>query len=292
MSQEEPTYGELLVEAFNVKVPIPGLGGMPLNWLGLATFGVLGLVNPGFWLVGAALETVLLFGLAQSPRFRSFVKGKRLVAAKEAVKSSWSDRAEQVLEDLPDDAGVRYRSLVARCERVADISRREDYAGFVGSMAEEGLERLQRIFLGLLQTQAALETELDKDRIEPLKMELDAKVRDLESQSGGDPRIIRSLESTIDLLRRRITNLEGATSNVAYIKSELRRIEHQAELLIEEAALARSPDQLAGKIDAVTATFDETAEWMRTHKDLVGDAEVELEAPRRIPPSVRQGVKR
>lgn len=291
MSQPEPTYRELLGEAFNVKVPVPLLGRVPLNWLGLGVFGVLGLVNPGFWAVGAALEVALVFGLAQHPRFRNYVKGRRIQLAKQANKISWREQAELALQELPDPDVARYRHLDARCQRVRDLSSDDDAEGMIGTVAEDGLERLQRIFLRLLQSQTAIEQQIDRDSAQALRVELDAKVRELESYEGGDPRIVKSMESTVAILRRRLTNLEGADANVRYIQNELRRIEHQAELLIEEAALARGPEELASRIDAVTATFDETHAWMQSNKDLLGDIDEELDAPVRIPPSLREGAK-
>jgi hypothetical protein len=289
VTDREPNYRELLGEAFNVKVPIPLLGGVPLNWLGLGVFGVLGLINPGFWAVGAALELALLFGLAQHPRFRNYVKGRRIQLAKQADASSWREQAEVALRALPDVDVARYRELVSRCERVAQISAADDE--LLGTMAEDGLERLQRIFLRLLQSNHALETQIDRESSEALRRELDDKVRQLEGYEGGDPRITKSMESTIDILRRRLINLDGADANVLYIQNELRRIEHQAELLIEEAALARGPDELASRIDAVTATFDETQAWMRSNHELLGEVERELDTPVRVPPELRQGVK-
>src|SRR5690606_20451189 len=50
--------------------------GMPIppNWFGIAAFAMLGgFVNPGFWLVGAALEIGYLAALAGNRRFRTVV---------------------------------------------------------------------------------------------------------------------------------------------------------------------------------------------------------------------------
>ena len=85
----ELTYWDFVREAFNARPPIPGLGGVPLNWMALAGFGTLGLLNPGFWLIGAGLEVGFLFLLAQNPRFRNYVRGRRIQAAKQASASRW-----------------------------------------------------------------------------------------------------------------------------------------------------------------------------------------------------------
>jgi len=40
------------------------------NWIGLGAFGLLGLMNPGFWVLGAGLELGYLLTLSTNPRFQ------------------------------------------------------------------------------------------------------------------------------------------------------------------------------------------------------------------------------
>ena len=60
MASEKLSFGDYVKEAFLRRVEVPGLGGMPLNVLVVAAFAVLGLANPGFWFLGAALEGLYL----------------------------------------------------------------------------------------------------------------------------------------------------------------------------------------------------------------------------------------
>ncbi len=46
------------------------------NWIGLAAIGLLGLTNPGFWLVGAGVELAYLLGLATNPRFQRAIAAR------------------------------------------------------------------------------------------------------------------------------------------------------------------------------------------------------------------------
>ena len=57
-------------EAFFVRVPVPALGDLPVNVMAVAAFGILGLANPGFWLLGVAVEAGVLSSLAFNRRFR------------------------------------------------------------------------------------------------------------------------------------------------------------------------------------------------------------------------------
>ena len=48
----KPGFGDYVREAFNAR-PIGMF--VPPNWIGLGLFGLLGIINPGFWLIGAGL---------------------------------------------------------------------------------------------------------------------------------------------------------------------------------------------------------------------------------------------
>ena len=65
-----------LKAAFFLRPGVPGLGGLPINLMGLAGFGIAGFAHPGFWLLGAGLETVYLFVLSTNARFRRVIDGQ------------------------------------------------------------------------------------------------------------------------------------------------------------------------------------------------------------------------
>src|SRR5262249_36813009 len=49
--------------------------GMPIppNWLGLAGFGMLTFINPGFFIIGVGAELAYLLALSTSQRFQNYV---------------------------------------------------------------------------------------------------------------------------------------------------------------------------------------------------------------------------
>ena len=67
-----------LKQAFFATFRMEGLGDVPLNLLGLATFGILGFAHPGFWFLGGTLEAAYLLLATQSPRFRRQVDAGEL----------------------------------------------------------------------------------------------------------------------------------------------------------------------------------------------------------------------
>ena len=69
-------FGSYLAAAFNAR-PF-GMFVAP-NWVGLVAFGLAGLTNPGFWLIGAGVELAYLFGLATNRRFQQVVDRLRII---------------------------------------------------------------------------------------------------------------------------------------------------------------------------------------------------------------------
>jgi len=286
MSEEELTYMDFVKEAFNARPKLKLIGGLPLNLMGMAGFGVLGILNPGFWLVGAGLEIGYLLALSHSPRFRNYVRGRRLQEVKRARARNWRERQQAILETLGEEGKARFQAFVDRIEEAKANRGEEELAGLIGDVADDGLHMLRWIHLKLLASQETLQRQVDPSVRKDLQAELDEFVRRVEALGEkGDARIRHSLEATITILRQRLKNLDDAQNNLTYIDSELRRIEHQAELIIEDAALATDADQLSARIDAVTSTFNETQEWMRLHKELLSEFETGDDDPARPPPN-------
>jgi hypothetical protein len=115
---------------------------------------------------------------------------------------------------------------------------------------------------------------------------LEAEVAALEQELAASPelpeRLKKSKTSLLELKRKRLENFARAAEARQIIEAELQRIEQQVELLREEAAIARSPEVLSTKIDAITGSLDETNSWMRQHEDLLTDLSVDTatEPPR------------
>ena len=269
---DELTYWDFVKEAINVRPKLKALGSLPLNWMALAGVGTLGLLNPGFWFVGAGLELGFVVLMAQNPRFRNYVHGRRIQAAKQASAAQWRQRQQELLARLSPESQERFQAFVGRIEQAMGDRAEDDLSGLIGDVADDGLHRLRWIYLRLLASAEGLNKQVDPNTTKSLQAELDATTKQLLALGPKpDSRIQHSLEQTVDILKQRLKNLEDARNNLVYIESELRRVEHQAELIIEEAALATDADTLSSRIDAVTATFHETQEWMHLHKELLSE---------------------
>jgi hypothetical protein len=66
------------------------------NWVGLAAVGLLGIANPGFWVLGAGLELGYLLLVSTNRRFQRTVEAGRL----SGTRGDWDQRLAQSVARL------------------------------------------------------------------------------------------------------------------------------------------------------------------------------------------------
>lgn len=267
---EQLSYWDYVREAFKRRWPVPGLGHLPLHQLALGAVLVLGIANPGFWLLGAAAEIGYLAWLSGNERFRNLVQGERLAK----VQESWQEKIHHHVQRLDPRSRERYRNLLALCRNILGISDdlETDSLGSFRDIRAQNLNQLLSIYLRLLTSREVL-----RRNVEHLdKKELEAEIRKLaERIERLDPEheaaLVRSLQGTLDIQKKRLDNWERSLTSRQVIEAELQRIERQVELLREEAAVSGGPEVLSTRLDAVTSTMAETTRWMDQHADLFQD---------------------
>jgi len=237
------------------------------NWLGLAAFGLLGLLNPGFWVIGAGLELAYLYILVQSRRFRDHIDS--LSSAKGVDEGR--ARLEALLAHLDRESQVRWRTLSGRCQQVLD-AQPEDRAGLDVQAAE--LTRLLWLYAKLLRTRSMLEGLLREARQkgeDERTLERRAKdlTRSLEEAPSDEMR--RSVEAQIDILTRRAERQAEAQVKLDHVDTDLERIEQQVELLREETLLTSDASTLSRRIDTASSALTETVQWVKEQEDATAD---------------------
>lgn len=262
---------DFLKVAFWRWMPVPGLGNLPINQMGLAAFGLLGVINPGFWLLGGAVELAYLFGLAANPRFQNLVLAER----RQAVSTGKQVQLGHTVEGLRPENRERYERLVAQCQRILGISAslgRGSIEG-VGDLRADNLNQLLGIFLRLLSSHELIEentSQIDARKLEKEIAELEAEL----ARSGeADEALLRSKRATLEIKTKRLENQKRTQTSLAVIAAELQRIEQQVELIREEAVIGGRPDALSAKLDAVSSTMQETSRWMDEHVDVFNKLE-------------------
>jgi hypothetical protein len=239
------------------------------NWVGVAAFGALGLVNPGFWVLGAGLELGYLALLSTNGRFR------RVVESMPAGQSGdeWQQKIAALLGSLDSGARSRYDTLATRCRAILD----QQFQG--GEIPEglqaqrEGLSRLLWMYLRLLVARQTVKGLLQEAGDGP---SLTRRVADLEAQivrKGVSDDLRRSLTSQLDILKQRQSQQSEAELKLEFLDAELVRIQEQVELIREQAALSTDPELLSQRIDQIAATLGGTSQWIRDQQQLSGAME-------------------
>lgn len=266
-AKESLGYLDYLKAAFFRRVPVPLLGPMPANQLGLAVFAVLGIANPGFWFLGAAAELAYLAVLSTSARFHKLVDGERLLAAKE----SYEERVQRAVERLQPRSRERYFRLLEQGKKIlglAEVLEQDDVAS-LRTLRGGGLNQLLWIFLRLLTSREVLADSLGRVDRKALEAEIASLEKRL-AEADAESQLARSLAGTLDIQKRRLENHDRAEQSLLVVDAELERIEQQVVLLREETAVAGKAEILSSRLDAVTSTMAETNRWMEQNAELFG----------------------
>lgn len=262
----KPGFWQYLKAAFNAR---PFGMWIPPNWIGLALFGLLGLMNPGFWVIGAGLELGYLGALVSSGRFQ------RAIAARHSAVSEdqWSGKVEQLVGQLSESDQRRYVALLARCRAILE---QQSHAG---DSIPDGLEsqrtslsRLSWLYLRLLLMRQAIDKVLVDDT-DPGNQRLRSRIGDLQKrladESIGDD-LRRSLTSQLEILEQRMAQRSEGSEKLAFLEAELTRIHEQVELIREQAVLSTDPELLSQRIDEIATTLGGTSQWIRDQQQVYG----------------------
>lgn len=261
-------FGDYLKEAFNWKWRVPLLGKMPLNAIGLGAFAVAGIANPGFWLLGVALEVAYVMGLASSQRFQKVVQGQRLLEQKE----TFEQKMYRNFGRLSAQSKSRYQRLYDSCGRILGITealQEDDLAGMRG-VRSGGLTQLLAIFLRLLTSRELVGDTLS--RIDRRKLEEESQqIEERLGKEAPDSPLRRALQGTLDIQKKRLENFQRAEQSRVLIDAELERIEQHVVLIAEEAATTGgNTEDFSSRLDSVTSALSETNRWLEQNAALFG----------------------
>ncbi len=261
---QKPGFMNYVAAAFNAR-PF-GMFVAP-NWIGLAAMGLLGITNPGFWVLGAGLELGYLLTLATNSRFQRVVAAGPLSEA----RSDWNGRINRLLGRLDEEDKGRYSALAERCASIIELQTHGVTDTPHGiEMQADSLGRLSWMFLRLLVARGTILRVLGESEGDEA---LEQRRRTLEKQAHDEHApadLRRSLEGQMELLGQRIQQRGEADKKLAFIDAELARIEEQVELIREQAALSTDPEILSQRIDEITGTLGETGQWIRDQQKVYG----------------------
>ena len=257
-------------------------GAMPLTQMMLVSFGLAGLFNPGFWLLGLAGIVAFVGGRSSSERFQKLMAAERLAARAGTAE----DRMKAAYERLEPASQARYRALVVVCREILGLGAGAGESGLTDFRAGN-LNQLLSLFLRLLASREAITDTLA--RVDRPQLEAGLETLKARLAAAGDPEgpLARSLRATLEIQEKRVTNLDTATNNLAVVDAELERIEQQVRLVREESAVSRSPEALSARLDAVSRTLGETSRFLDQHAEIFSDLSVTDFETGSVPPLPR-----
>ncbi len=287
MTRPSLTYWDYITEAFGAKPAVPGLGPIPVNKLLVFGVGILGLVNPGFWFAGAALEMGYLWFLSTDGRFQKYCQSLRM----NVVELDKAQRINEMVRTLDKQSTTRLESLnanLSQINRLMDMNS-EGPVQFVKETKQKTISQLPVLFLKLLVTRKLITDSLERTDIDKLKNEIKELTHQLDSPEMSEA-LSKSVRGTIEIQQKRLDNIRRAQDNLRLVEMELNRIENQLQLIREEIALDRSPESVTAGIDRINNTLGETEQWMDTHSEFFNKFQEPemIETPAPLPPMVER----
>lgn len=274
------SFWDYIRAAFNAR-PIGMF--VPPNWIGLGAFGLLGVLNPGFWLLGAGLELAYLYVLSTNARFQNFVNGSQLVAA----RRQWIWKLHSLTASLTPPDQDRFRTLELRCQAILSQQQATDPSVQLDTQSE-GLGRLLWMYLRLLLMRQSIQKIL-RDASSSLRQGGEAlsdrkeRLEKLLENPNLTEELRRSYSGQLEILQQRLQGQKEARDKLAFLDAELMRIEQQVELIREQAVISTDPVAVSQRIDAISATLGNTNQWIREQQQVYGSVEDLLAEPPAIP---------
>lgn len=247
------------------------------NWVGIAAFGLLGVVNPGFWLIGAGAEFAYLFGLATNPRFQRAINARQ----NSGTDLEWKQKQDALIARLADTDQARYVAFAARCRTILDLFQQHDPSGASAETQSENLGRLTWVYLRLLLARRAMARVLKEPSIGETS-ELESRLAQLRKQLG-DPELSdelrRSLSSQAAILEQRVAQRREGREKLDFLEAEITRIQEQVELLREQAALSQDADGMSARLDEITGSLGGASQVITDQQKMFGSLDDLLQEP-------------
>src|SRR5262252_1772866 len=237
----------------------------------------------------AAGELTYLTGLISIPRFRAAIDAKVHAAGADSRASAAPATPPvsivTMLSGLPAEARTRFERLHTRCVDMRGIAAGvRGAAGDPNAGAEEirtpGLDRLLWLFLRLLLSKTALDRFLASMDEQQINARLADLRKSLETaKTGGDERIVRSLQDNLASTELRLDNFTRAKKNAEFVSIELDRIEGKIQTIAEMAVNRQDPDFLSSQVDSAADSMRQTEKAVSELQHLTGLAGELAEPP-------------
>lgn len=265
MANSKLGFIDYFKSAFNIKVKVKLLGDIPINWLALLGLTAISIPTGNLFLllIGAGVELAYLYGMTTNPRFQKYLKGIELLK----LKGTWEDQKNAILEKVNSEDRVIFFRLEDKCRKIKQLEENltvDELSGSTSSIKDSysNLEELLWVSLKLLLTKKIINEFVKNESQAQIKEKIRLLEENLTKETSE--RAIKSCQSTLEILKKRLENLTIADEKLRNIDLEILRIGEQLDLVINEAALSKDPAGISEKLDVIASGLGETAQWIKT----------------------------
>ena len=269
-AKREPTFMDYVSAAFHLKVTVPGLGGLPLNYLYLALGAGLSVAAWPVSMFFAAGELAYIVGLASHPRFQTIVKSR----VKQANGISLDDQIQEQARHL-SYYGSDFRAFCEKCDqvvRIADQVLGPDSDDLLHTY-QTNLQQLRAMYVRILRMRESLEAHFDADADVTIQKQIDTVQKQIDDPNQPD--VTKASEQrTVEILNKRLETHKQLEDQLSSIGSQVREMDERLELIHDQVLLSRSPEALAQNVQVASDVMEQQSEWLRQHGDMFEQMQV------------------
>ena len=149
-----------------------------------------------------------------------------------------------MIQTLPPEDSKRIDALDRKCARVLDVYRNAQAEEFLIETNREALDNLKWVYTKLLIARFHLLTAGTDDTADSLQRKILSLAKDLQNPQET-PALRQSKTATLDILKRRIANIERRGQSLEEVESDLTRVESQVDLILDNAAMQGKPQTIS-----------------------------------------------
>lgn len=227
------------------------------NWYNyglLILFAGLGLINGnwGWFLVGAGLEVVLLYNVANDPRFQRWVNSMREDEKEMEVFGLRNALWPHIARDLQ----ARYMDLEQLTARMrGDIT---SFSKVKDPLIKDNLRKISVLLSSYLKLAVAVTRY--RNYLGGVNMsQIDGDIGRLRSEmESADDRVKEIKQKNIDILAKRAEKIDKAKANVEYLGAQMETIADTMRLVVDQAITLSDPKGMSTQIDSLLTTLHDT----------------------------------
>jgi hypothetical protein len=149
---------------------------------------------------------------------------------------------------MPADYQARLTNLERRCDKVLEVYRNAQAEEFVIDTNRDALENLKWVYLKLLIARFHLLTAGTEDTPQSLEKKIASLEGELQSPKESQA-LRQSKAATLDILKRRLANIQRRGQSLEEVESDLTRVESQVDLILDNAAMQGKPQTISTDIE-------------------------------------------